>query len=153
MTAPQPCPRPWKVDLVPDFRPDADLPHVLGHAFDTFEAIRRLARRYEDQSPDLFAAYMSAAVAAADGRDAILTADAQPARTAGVAGLDPPASGADPHEVADAIAASAAVLAARLDHAAGLAGMSQDRRACRDAAAAARLIRQLLACADDAQAR
>jgi hypothetical protein len=26
--------------------PDADLPHTLGHAFETFEAIRQLARLY-----------------------------------------------------------------------------------------------------------
>lgn len=138
---------------MPDLHPHADMPHVLGHAFDTFEAIRQLARRHEDQSPDMFAAFMSAAVAAADGRDAILTADARPAHTPGVAGPGQPPSGTDQYQVADAIAASAAVLAVRLDHAAGLAGTSQDRRACRDAAAAARHIRRLLACADDAHAR
>ena len=146
------CNRPaMEGDLMPDLSPD--VPHVLGHAFDTFEAIRRLARRHEDQSPDLFAAFMSAAVAATDGRDAVLTADALPAHAAGVAEPEQPTPGADPREAADAIAASAAALAARLDHAAGIAETSQDRRACRDAAAAARQIRRLLAGADDAHAR
>lgn len=71
---------------MPDLDPDADLTQALGGAFETLEEIRQLARSYEDQLPDLFAAFMSAAVAAADGRDAILTATAMPARTRGVAG-------------------------------------------------------------------
>jgi len=140
-------------DLMPDLRPDAGVPHVLGHAFDAFEAIRQLARSCEDQSPDLFAAFMSAAVTAADGRDAILTADALPAHTASAAGTGQPTPGAGPREVADSIATSAAALAARLNDAAGLAVTPSDRRACRDAAAAARRIHRLLACADDAHAR
>jgi hypothetical protein len=139
-------------DVMRDLDPDIDRPQTLGHAFETFEAYRRLARRYDDQSPDLFAAFMSAA-AAADGRDAVLTADALPARTAAAAGPGQTAPGPDPREVADSIAASAGMLATRLDRAADLADTPADRRACHDAAAAARQIHQLLACADDAHTR
>lgn len=96
---------------------------------------------------------MSAAVAAADGRDAVLTAGAHPARTAGVAVPGRTGPDAHPREVADAIAASAAALATRLDHAADMSKTLQDRRACDDAAAAARQIHQLLTFADDAHAR
>ncbi len=45
------------------------------------------------------------------------------------------------------------MLAPGLEHAANLAETSQDGQACRDAAAAARQIYQLLASADDADAR
>jgi hypothetical protein len=131
----------------------AGLPQALGLAFETFEAIRQLARRYENQSPDLFAAFMSAAVAAADGRDAVLTAHTVPSHTPGPDEPSQPGPGADQHEVADSIAASAAALATRLDHAAGRAETTQDRQACHDAAAAARHIRDLLASTDDAHAR
>jgi hypothetical protein len=133
--------------------PDSDLPQALGHAFDTFEAIRHIARRFEDRSPDLFAAFMSAAVVAADGRDAVLRAGALPAPTSGAAGPGQPALSADPREVANSIAASAAMLATRLDHAADRTGTSQDRRACHDAATAAMQIHQLLVSSDDANAR
>jgi hypothetical protein len=131
-----------------DLSPNDNLPQTLGHAFETFEAIRQLARHYEDQSPDLFAAFMSAAVAAANGRDAILTADAQPTRPDSTEPSES-APNADPHQIADSIAASAAVLATRLDNAAELAMTPQDRRACHDAGTAARQIHQLLAAADD----
>ena len=137
---------------MPDLDSGTGLPQALGHAFDAFEAIRHLARWYEDQSPDLFAAFMSAAVAAADGRDAILTAGTLPAHTPGVTVPGQPAPGADPRQVADSIAASAATLATHLDDAADLAGTSADRRACRNAAASARQIHQLLAPADDSHA-
>lgn len=133
--------------------PDSDLAQALGEAFESFEAIRQLARRYEDQSPDLFAAFLSAAAAAANGRDAVLTADVQPAWEAQQAGALPLAPGVGVQEAATAIAASALALAARLDRAAGLARTPRDRRACRDAADAARQIHKLLAAGDDTHAR
>jgi len=76
-----------------------------------------------------------------------------PKHTADIAGTGQPAPGADLPEVAASIAASAAMLATRLDQAADLAGTSQDRRACHDAAAAARQIHHLLASADDTNPR
>jgi hypothetical protein len=129
--------------------PDDGLPEILGHAYDVFEVIRRVARAHEDQSPDLFAAFMSAAVAAADGRDAVFTATVLPAQAAGVAEAGQPAPGAGPLEAADWIADSAAALAIGLNRAAEHAQARQDRRACHDAAAAARQVHDLMTPADD----
>jgi hypothetical protein len=123
----------------------AGLATALGHGYDTFESIRQVARSCEDQSPDLFAAFMSAAGAAADGRDAILTAASRPSRTTDAAEPGQPSPSASRAEAADWIAASAFRLAARLDHASELAEARQDRNACRDAATAARQIHQLMA--------
>jgi hypothetical protein len=64
-----------------------------------------------------------------------------------------PVPGADPAEAADRIAAAAAALAIQLDRAITLATTDPDRCACHDAAAAARQIHQLLAAADDRDAR
>ncbi len=122
-----------------------DLAEALGRAYDTFEAIRQLARSCENRSPDLFAAFMSAAGAAADGRDAILTAASRPSRTGEAAEPGQPSPGGSLADAADWIAASALHLAASLDHASGRAEAQQDRHACRDAAAAARQIHQLMA--------
>ena len=132
----------------------AGLAGALGHGYDTFEAIGQVARSCEDQSPDLFAAFMSAAGAAADGKDAILTAASRPSRTSETAEPDQASPCVRPAEAAGWIAASAIRLATSLDHASGLAGARQDRDACRDAAAAARQIHQLMAPDhDDADAR
>ncbi len=59
-------------------RQGASLAGTLAASFDAFEAIRQLARQCEDMSPDLFAAFMSAAAEAADGRDAITSVTALP---------------------------------------------------------------------------
>ena len=72
-----------KGDVMTGLSPDPGLAQTLGQAFETFDAIRQLARRYEGRSPDLLAAFMSAAVAAANGRDAVLAAGARPAEKAG----------------------------------------------------------------------
>jgi hypothetical protein len=129
-----------------DSHPDhPDLAEVLGRAYDTFEAIRQLARSCEDQSPDLFAAFMSAAGAAADGKDAILTAASRPSRTSEAAEPGQPPPGASLADAADWIAASAIRLATRVDHASERAEARHDRHACCDAAAAARQIHQLMA--------
>src|SRR5271155_5592759 len=97
------------------------LAETLAAAFDGFEAIRRLARSCEDSTPDLFAAFMSAASAAADGRDAAGSAPALADHPAhGPAGILP-GSEADPDDAADLIAGLAATLAARLEHATGQA--------------------------------
>lgn len=132
----------------------ASLPDVLGASFDAFEVIRRLARQCESMEPDLLAAFMSAASAAAGGRDAIngapalLSAASHPPRLGGRPSREP-----DPHTAADAIAGLAAVLADRLDSAAYLATTPPDRRACEDGAQAARQIHQLMAPADDRHTR
>jgi len=132
----------------------AGLARTLGDGYDTFEAIRQVARSCGHQSPHLFAAFMSAAGAAADGRDAILTAATRPSRTTGAAEPDQASPGVRPAEAADWIAASAIRLATSLDHASELAEARQDRDACRAAATAARQIHQLMAADhDDADTR
>jgi hypothetical protein len=130
---------------------DPDLAQMLGAAFDAFEAIRHCARDYEDRAPDLFAAFIAAATAAANGRDAVLTASVFPADAEPPPGSTQPALDASPDQAADSIAASAAILADWLNQAADLAATSHDQDACHDAAAAARQIHQLMA--DDTRIR
>ena len=59
-------------------REAASLPDTLAVAFDAFEVIRRLARDCENRIPALFAAFMTTADAAVDGREAITIAPALP---------------------------------------------------------------------------
>ena len=132
--------------------PDSELPQVLGAAFTAFDAIRQSARDHEDHSQELFPAFISAATAAANGRDAVLTATVVPADAALPPGFSLPAPDASPHEAADAIAASAAILVDWLDKAIELAATPHDQDACHDAAAAARQIQQLMT-ADDTHSR
>jgi len=132
-------------DPISNLAARTDLPEALGRALAAFEAIRQLARRYEDREPDLFAAFMSAASAAAEGRDAILTASALPTPDVTAVEIGTSAPDAKAADVADMIAAEAAALAVELDRAVTLARSDLDRRACHDAATAARQIHQLLA--------
>jgi hypothetical protein len=128
--------------------PDPDLRQMLGAAFTAFEAIRTSARSYEDSAPELFPAFISAGTAAANGRDAVLTATVVPADAGLPPGFAQPAPDAGPHEAAEAIAASAVILANWLDKATGLAATPQDHDAIGDAAAAARQIHELMAAGD-----
>jgi hypothetical protein len=125
---------------------DTDLPTTLATSFDAFEAIRRLARRCQNLDPDLFAAFMSTAAAAADGRDAITTAPSLPPGPA--AQPEMTTLPADPAPAADAIAALAIILATQLDGAADQSTTPGDRAACEDAGNAARQIRQLMTSGD-----
>ena len=59
-------------------RDAASLPDTLAVAFDAFEVIRQLARDCESRVPALFAAFMTTADAAVDGREAVTTAPALP---------------------------------------------------------------------------
>jgi hypothetical protein len=112
------------------------LPEVLAAGFDAFGAIRMAARDYQDQVPELFAAFMTTAGAAVDGREALTIAPSLLLAD----GTEPShavAAGADTGQAADALAALAAVLCDRLSYAAALADTPGDRTACQDAAAAA----------------
>ena len=60
--------------IVARLRDARSLPELLAVSFDAFEAIRVLARGSEDIAPALFAAFMTAADAAVDGREAITIA-------------------------------------------------------------------------------
>jgi hypothetical protein len=132
--------------------PDADLPQMLGAAFTAFDAIRQSARSYEDRDRDLFPAFFSAGTAAANGRDAVLTATLVPSDVGSPPGFTQPAPDANPNDAADAIAASAAILSGWLDKARSQATTAQDQAACQDAVAAARQIQHLMA-ADDTHSR
>src|SRR5260370_6077556 len=59
-------------------RQAATLPDMLAASFDAFEVIRLLACGNEDRVPGLFAAFMTAADAAVDGREAITAAPSLP---------------------------------------------------------------------------
>jgi hypothetical protein len=125
----------------------ASLPETLAAGFHAFEVIRMAARDCQDRSPGLFAAFMTAADAAVDGREALTVAPSLP--PGGGAGPSAAiAAGADPGQVADALAALAGVLRDRFGRVADLADLAADRAACRDAAHAAGRIWQLMARGD-----
>jgi hypothetical protein len=124
-------------------RQAASLPEALDAGFDAFEAIRMAARDWQDRAHGLFAAFITTADAAVDGREALtaapslpLTGTTEPARAL--------AAGADAGHAADALAALAALLRDRLTEAAGLADAPGDRIACQEAAEAAGRISQLM---------
>ena len=118
---------------------------TLAAAFNAFEIIRLLARDCEDRVPGLLAAFMTAADAAVDGREAITAAPAlpRPGRPEARAGM--PGSSPDVAEIAGALAALGALLRDCLSRAATLAAGPADQVACQDAAQAAGRIYQLMA--------
>jgi len=61
-----------------DLQGASGLPGVLAAGFDAFEAIRLLARGNENRDPGLFAAFMMAADAAVDGREALTASPSLP---------------------------------------------------------------------------
>jgi hypothetical protein len=128
-------------------RQAAGLPEMLAVGFDAFEAIRMTARHYQDQVPGLFAAFMTTANAAVDGREALTVAPSLPLDGGTEPGHAAPTA-ADAGQAADALAALAAVLRDRLTHASALAGMPGDQAACQDAAQAAGRICHLMARGD-----
>ncbi len=123
------------------------VPDTLAVSFDGFEMIRLLARQFRDQVPELFAAFMTTAGAAVDGREAITAAASLPPPGAGEPSGPAPAAGLD--EVIGVMSMLATLLADRLTHAAALATVPDDRAACEEAAAAAQRICELTARRDD----
>lgn len=119
---------------------------LLDAAYDAFEEMIAIIRGHEDSDEGFFAGLAFAAAAAADGRDAILTASSLPPTPAGKqpAGGSP-GLGAGAAEMAAEVAALSRLLAARLAHAAELAASPQDRLACRHGARSAQEISHLLA--------
>jgi hypothetical protein len=123
------------------------VPGTLSASFEVFEVIRLLARGNEDRVPELFAAFMMAADAAVDGREAVTIAPSlPPAAARHLSGK--PTAGGDVSEIADAMAALGALLGDRLSRAASMATAPGDRAACEDAAEAAGRICELMACGD-----
>jgi hypothetical protein len=121
------------------------LPDLLTEAFDAFEVIRLLARSGEEQAPHLLAAFITAADAAVDGREALTIAPSLPTGRSRLAAATVPLADPDPGEVADGLARLATVLAERLTSAAADTTLAGDRAACLEAAQAAQRISQLMA--------
>jgi hypothetical protein len=129
--------------LTAQLREESGLPELLSTGFDVFEVVRELARSCDSAVPQLFATFMMAADAAVDGREAITVAPAlRPGGPPGDTGV--PSAGAGVHQITAGLAALAALLAERLAGAATLARSPGDRRACAQAAAAARRIHDLM---------
>lgn len=121
----------------------ASLPEVLAAGFDAFEVIRITARRYQDRVPGLFAAFMMAADAAVDGREALTIAPSLPLQ----GGAEPASvvpSYADTGEAADALAGLAGALREFLTEATAQGGTADDEIACQEAAEAAGRICELM---------
>jgi hypothetical protein len=124
----------------------SDLPAVLDGAYDAFEAMRLAFRAHEDPATGLFAPFVMAAAAAADGRDAVAFAPSLPLRHSHNAPTaeEGPGQGQSAEGVAGAAVGLSQVLAGSLMRAAGSASDPGDRAACEQAAACAHSIRDLL---------
>ena len=124
------------------------LADTLAVSFDAFEAIRLAARSCVDWVPELFAAFMTTAGAAVEGREAITAAPSLPAGPAATQpGLVAPGDSAD--DAVGVLAALGALLDSRLTQAGASAAIQADRVACAEAAGAARRIHQLMTRGDD----
>jgi hypothetical protein len=121
------------------------LPGLLAASFGAFETIRVLARGSEDMVPSLFAAFMTAADAAVDGRQALTLAPSLSLASGVTPVTIPPAATAGIDAIADALAALGKLLEECLAHAAARALIPGDRAACQEAAEAGRRIHQLMA--------
>ena len=126
-------------------REAASLSDLLAAAFDAFEVIRRFARASEDLVPGLFAAFMAAADAAVDGREAVTIAPSLPPGRSGATAVTVATAGTGAEEIAAALAALGSLLSERLTRAATNAPTPGDRDACEEAAAAAQRIHYLMA--------
>jgi len=123
-------------------RDAASLGDLLAASFDAFEIARMLARA-GDHAPGLFAAFMTAADAAVDGREAVTAAPALPAGGTAACALTP--AGAGTEEITAALAALGTLLTDRLAYAVTLTAEPADRDACAAAADAASRIHHLMA--------
>ena len=135
--------------LATRLREACSLPELLAVSFEAFEAIRVFARRSEDTVPWLFAAFMMAADAAVDGREAITIAPSLSPAPRGTLPAGPPAADAEIKTITDAIAALGGLLDERLTDAVNRAHIPGDRAACEEAAQAGRRIHRLMARDDD----
>jgi hypothetical protein len=121
------------------------LADLLDAGFDAFEAIRLVARACEDRAPDLFAAFMTAAGTAVEGRNALNDAPSLPPARTSPAPAPTVSARASAERIADELAALAALLAQRLAEARTQAALAGDRHACQHAARTAAGIHRLLA--------
>jgi hypothetical protein len=119
---------------------------VMARAAATFQAILEILHSQTQQAGLLTASYVIAAGAAADGRDAVVSAPAVSQVTPGpLPELPVPGPDAGAEAIADAVAEVAGRLAEQLATAAPAAGDPQDRQALRSALLAARRVHDYLA--------
>ena len=133
----------WQAQRI---RAAAGLPEVLESAWRAFECMLAEAEAHEDPATPLFPAFVLAATAAANGRDAVLLAPSLPWPPRDT----PPGGGqaggpGESAQAARALASLSQALISRLETAAVSAASSRDRDACRYAADRARAIYDLLA--------
>jgi hypothetical protein len=124
-------------------REGTTLAGLLDAGFDAFEVIRRVARAGEDLAPELFAAFITTAGTAVEGRNALGDAPSLPSATRRPTITVSATVGAG--QIADELAALAALLAQRLAEAGARAAGEGDRAACQHAVDAAAGIHRLLA--------
>jgi hypothetical protein len=124
----------------------AGLAEVLDTAYDAFEQMLLAIRVHENPASGLFAAFVMAAVSAADGRDAVGFAPSLPPRRGGGAPGDDngPQARASAESIAEPVAGLSRPLAARLTQAGESAADPGDRAACADAVRCAESIYALL---------
>lgn len=115
---------------------------MLATALDVFETLQAACQDSEDRSVEMFAAFAFAALAASNGRHDVLTAPSLPAAHTGPPGHTTVQAGLD--EVADQLAGLAQALSTQLAAAGRRAQHPGDRAACREAAAQASRIHELL---------
>jgi hypothetical protein len=138
----------WQAQRI---RAAAGLPEVLESAWRAFECMLAEAEAHEDPATPLFPAFVLAATAAANGRDAVLLAPSLPWPPRDTPTGEGQAAGPGERApaAARALASLSQALISRLETAAGSAARSGDRDACRYAAGRARVIYDLLAGAGD----
>src|SRR5215472_2975771 len=129
----------------------ASVPELLDAGFDAFEVIRQVARACEDRTQELFAAFILAAGAAVEGRNALNDAPSLPHGRRAPAFTPAVSLAPDIGRVADKLAELAAPLARRLYEAASQADLAADRDSCERATRTAVDIYQLL-CRDTDEA-
>lgn len=130
--------------LAGELRQVRGLPEVLNAAYSVFEVMLSIAREHGDPGSQSFAAFVFAAGAAADGRDAVAAAPSlPPAGLAGNLALD---QGwvTDADEAADGLAVLGEVLSSLLTAAGRAAGDARDQVACARAAGHAQKVHALL---------
>jgi len=131
-------------ELAERLRDARGFPELLAVCFEAFEVIRKTARGCEDHAPELFAAFMSCADAAVDGREAITAAPSVVRAVRVPISYDGAAAQADMTGVMAGLASLGVLLGDSLDSAAAVATAAGDRTACQEAARAARRITQLM---------
>lgn len=125
----------------------AGLPEVLESAWRAFECMLAEAEAHEDPATPLFPAFVLAATAAANGRDAVLHAPSLrwPPQDSPPDGGQAGGPGESAEVAAKGLTSLSQALISRLETAAGSAESSGDRHACRYAIGRARAIYDLLA--------